>query len=184
MPAAGKVLVVDADGKGDVRGGGDTPAGSGGGAVVHDGVDQGRHDDAAECGDDRQDGLFEGGKFPADHFPLDFKAHREEENHHQDVVDEFLHGHAPGEEPVYQTVRRSDVDGEFRVQETVIQAFGERQVRQEHGYGDAGKEDDAVGPRLFGEFLLGYLEVADFLVPPVDRNECHIIRRYIFAVFR
>ena len=118
------------DGKGNIRSGGDAPAGRGLGSVVDNGKDNGRHHHAAHGGNHGQDGLLERRKLTANHFPLDFQAHGKEEDHHQDIVDELLHGHILGEEPVYEPVRRGHVDGELRVQEIVINLFGKGKVGQ------------------------------------------------------
>ena len=131
-----------------------TPTGGGQSAVVYQGVNESGHDHAAEGCNYGQDGLLEGRKFSAHHLTFDFQTHREEENHHENVVDELLHGHIPGEEPVYQTVGRGHVDGEFRMQETVIKVFGKGKVGQQHGQGHADQQNNPVGPGLLSEAVL------------------------------
>ena len=98
--------------------------------MVYDGVNEGGEYHAAKSRYHGQDGLFEGGKLPVDHFPLDFQTHREEEDDHEDVVDELLHRHAVREHPVDGAVRRLDVHGESRIKESVIRVLGKGQVGQ------------------------------------------------------
>ena len=101
------------------------------------------------------------------------RAGGEEENHHQDVVDEFLHGHVPREDPVNPAAGAFQLEGELGVEKGVVSLFGEGKVRQQHRYDHAGKQHHAVGPGLLGKLLLGNPEAVDFLVPPIYRNECH-----------
>ena len=168
----------DTDRKGDIGGRRDTPAGGSGGAVVDQRIDQGRHDHAAEGRDDRHDGFLPGAEFAELDFPFDFQADGEEEDDHQDVVDEFLHGHVGGEGES-AAVRGRYMDGQARFQEFLVEFARKRQVGQKHGDHDAGEQDDALGPGLFAESFVPVLEVDIVPVPGIDGYQFHDRFRFI-----
>lgn len=57
----------------------------------------------------------------------------------------------------------------------MIEAFGEREVRQQHGHDYAGEQDDALCPRLVSECFSSMIKIPYSLGPGVDRYKSHSI---------
>ena len=165
----------DADGEGDIRGGRDAPAAGGHRAVVDDGVDECRGDDAAERSNHRQHGLLRRGQLSVRHFAPDFQPHGEEEDHHQDVVDELLDRQVAREEHVHIAVRTVEVQLHVRLQYIMIESARKGKVGQQHGHHHAGHEQNTLEPGLFGQTPAAFVEFKDTFVPGVDRNQSHIL---------
>ena len=105
----------------------------------------------------------------------DFQADREEEDHHQDVVDELLDRQVAREEDIHEAVVAVEMELDVGLQDVVIELSGERQIGQKHGDQHADHQEDALEPGLFGQTPAAFVEFKDTFVPGVDRNQSHIL---------
>ena len=163
----------NAHGEGDIRGGRDAPAAGGHRAVVDDGVDECRGDDAAERSNHRQHGLLRRGQLSVRHFAPDFQPHGEEEDHHQDVVDELLDRQVAREEHVHIAVRTVEVQLHVRLQYIMIESARKGKVGQQHGHHHAGHEQNTLEPGLLGQTSTAFVEFKNTFVPGVDGDQFH-----------
>ena len=167
----------DADGEGDVRGRGDSPAVGGGRTVVEEREDDGRSQHAARGSQHRKNRPPHGRKLSADDLALDFEPHGEEEDHHQPIVDELLDGHAPGEDPVDQSVRRADHQREVGFEQVMIVNLGAGQVGQQHGEDHAREQHYAAGPRSLQKITATKPHHMSLAHPAIHRKQSHLLIR-------
>ena len=69
--------------------------------------------------------------------------------------------------------RGLEEQGEFGLENIVIDFFSEGKISQKHGRNHACEEDDSLRPRLVGEFASAMVEVSDAFSPSVDREQSH-----------
>lgn len=98
-------------------------------------IDAGGKDDATNGGKDRQRCQLERGKFSNQHFVLDFKAHQQEEDRHQAVID-----------PVTQILRQikmveANRDGNVEQARVKIRR---RRIHPDHSDHRAGQQNNAA----------------------------------------
>ncbi len=133
------------EGKGDVGGGGNGPAGTRHFVrVVEEGIDQGWRQHAAHRRDGREGGLHPGREGPLQHLALHLEADQQEEDSHEAVVD-----------PEQQ--RLVDVEGgnahlHLGIEESLI-AAGQAAVGQNHGQHGCHDQNYSGGGLQFEELL-------------------------------
>lgn len=131
-----------AEGKGNIGGHGNGPAGKGGKSRIECKIEQGGNDHASRSSRNGQDGGGKGFQFAEKEFPLDFQSDHEEEEDHQSVIDPVQDRHGqPG-------------DGNFRVKELGVQA-GCGGIGNEHGNHCAEEQQDAACRFLAEEIKKG-----------------------------
>ena len=110
----------DADRKGNIRCGRNSPSPCRHRAVIDKGVEQCRCDDTSDRCNHRQNRLLDRAQFTGGNLTLDFESDGKEENDHQNVVDELLYRQVLRKQDVDRAVLAEDVQLERGLKDVVI----------------------------------------------------------------
>jgi hypothetical protein len=134
-----------AQGKGNIRRGGNGPAGKGVCiTLIHGDVDQGGHGHAADRGDSREHDAGGIGQFPLDELALDLEANKKEKNGHQAIID-----------PQQQRLVKdecAELDTDGGVEQGIIEKL-QRRVLDAHSEDCRGDDQQTTGGFLLQKVL-------------------------------